>query len=106
MTITSFKQETCTRKIIPDMFCSPTATTGKFVSLIKLNKYKLPIFRTSWIRDKSTLILFAVLILPVVIFCVSYMTLFGVYEKTVFPITRTSGIQFNSIQLKFKVTLH
>ncbi|XP_019880028.2 chitinase-3-like protein 2 isoform X2 [Aethina tumida] len=48
--------------------------------------------RTSWIRDKSTLILFAVLILPVVIFCVSYMTLFGVYEKTVFPITRTSEV--------------
>ncbi|CAH0549109.1 unnamed protein product [Brassicogethes aeneus] len=48
--------------------------------------------RTNWRFDRRTLILLSVIILPIVFFCGTYMTLFGVYEKTVYPITQTLNV--------------
>ncbi|KAJ8953717.1 hypothetical protein NQ314_007327 [Rhamnusium bicolor] len=43
----------------------------------------------TWNLDKKTVILVCVLTLPVFIFCATYMTLIGIYEKILYPDTHT-----------------
>ncbi|KAL1501483.1 hypothetical protein ABEB36_006796 [Hypothenemus hampei] len=49
-----------------------------------------------WHVDKKTMLMVACLILPVSVFCATYMMLFGIYEKLVYP--KMLGGPFNSME--------
>ncbi|XP_066148827.1 chitinase-3-like protein 2 isoform X2 [Euwallacea fornicatus] len=52
--------------------------------------------RSPWNVDKKTVLMVGCLILPVTVFCATYMILFGIYEKLVFP---KSSYTFSSIEM-------
>lgn len=52
--------------------------------------------RSPWHLDKKTILIVGCLILPVTLFCATYMILFGIYEKLVYPKASLNG--FNTIE--------
>ncbi|KAJ8984148.1 hypothetical protein NQ317_017799 [Molorchus minor] len=52
---------------------------------------------SSWSLDKRTVILISVLTFPVFMFCITYMTLLGVYEKVVYPIRNLEEIRQQNV---------
>lgn len=43
----------------------------------------------NWANDKKLIVVVCTLSLPVIIFCISYVALFGIYEKNIYPKTFT-----------------
>ncbi|XP_050302926.1 chitinase-3-like protein 2 [Anthonomus grandis grandis] len=49
--------------------------------------------RNPWHLDKKTVLMIGCLVLPVTLFCATYMVLFGVYEKLTYPKLSLSGFR-------------